>query len=250
MSNSKEIQKLPSDYAAFLKIIKRHISESRLQAYRAVNKELITLYWNIGEEIAMRQERDGWGKSVVERLSRDLREEFPGTSGFSARNLWYMRCFYVEYKDSPILQQLVAEVPWGHNLLIFNKIKGMSERGYYLKMTMEMCWSRNVLLHQIKTQAHKRHKLAAKQHNFPSIGIILCGDRNRMEVEYSLKGIEKPMGVAEYTLTRKLPSDLVDKLPKPEELERQIMQELGKEEMEGETERVDKKVSRWRRKIQ
>jgi predicted nuclease of restriction endonuclease-like (RecB) superfamily len=370
MSNSKKIQKLPSDYAAFLKTIKQHISESRIQAYRAVNKELIGLYWNIGREIALRQKRDGWGKSIVEKLSYDLREELPGTSGFSTQNLWYMRQFYLEYNEHPNLQQVVGEIPWGQNLIIIAKVKELSAREYYLKMTVEMGWSRNVLLHQIQTQAHKRHKLATKQHNFPdtlpaalaeqadqamkdvyaldflgitkpvverelerrlvnqirsvllefghgfafignqypvklgneeyfidllfyhrklkclvaielkagkfkpeyagkmnfylnllndfvrepdenlSIGIILCGDRNRMEVEYSLKGIEKPMGVAEYTLTRKLPSDLVDKLPKPEELERQIMQELGKEEMEGEAERVDKEVSRRRRKIQ
>jgi len=75
--------------------------ESRLRAYRSVNKELIDLYWGIGREIAERQERDGWGKSVVERLSRDLRKEFLETSGFSSQNLWYMRQFYLEYREYP-----------------------------------------------------------------------------------------------------------------------------------------------------
>ncbi|MFO0795513.1 MAG: DUF1016 N-terminal domain-containing protein [Candidatus Brocadiaceae bacterium] len=156
----------PPDYADLLQTIKKRIQESRINAYRAVNKELIELYWNIGREIASRQEQEGWGKSVVERLSRDLCKEFPGMAGFSAQNLWYMRQFYLEYKDHKNLQQLVGEIPWGQNLLILSKVKGLKEREYYLRMTAEMGWSRNVLLHQIQTDAYKRHKLTSKQHNF------------------------------------------------------------------------------------
>lgn len=259
----------------------------------------------------------------------------------------------MEYKDYPNLLQLVREIPWGQNLLILTKIKDVKEREYYLRMTGEMGWSRNVLLHQIRTDAYKRHKFTAKQHTFqetlppvlaeqadqamkdvytldflgitkpvverelerrlvnqirdvllefghgfafignqypirlkdkeylidllfyhrklkclvaielktgkfepeyagkmnfylnllndfvkepdenPSIGIILCGDRNRMEVEYALKGIDKPVGVAQYVLTRKLPSEFAGKLPKPEYLEEQIMRELGKNDNVG-----------------
>ena len=98
---------LPSDYPVFLQAIKERVKESRVLAYRAVNKGLIELYWNIGREIAERQSRDGWGKSVVEKLSHDLREEFPGASGFSTPNLWFMRQMYLEYRDQQNLLQLV-----------------------------------------------------------------------------------------------------------------------------------------------
>src|SRR3989304_480691 len=343
---TKPTTTLPKDYKYFLRLIKQRIHESRIRSYHAVNRELIDLYWNIGKEIAERQEREGWGKSVVEKLSRDLREEFAGSTGFSVSNLWRMRSFYISYKDFPNLAQPAREIPWFSNVMIFEKVKDIKAQEYYLQMSTEMGWSRNVLLHQIKTDAYSRHRKVVKQHNFeialpaalaeqadeamkdvyaldflgitkpvierelerrmvnqirnvllefghgfafigsqyplkvgddqyfvdllfyhrrlkclvavelktgkfkpeyagkmnfylnilndfvrendenPSIGIILCGDRNRMEVEYALKGIDTPVGVAEYSLTRKLPSDLADKLPKPEELEKQMMQEL------------------------
>jgi len=161
VASQKNTNLLPSDYGDLLQIIKQHIHQNRIQAYREVNKSMIELYWNIGREIASRQERDGWGRSVVERLSRDLREEFPGVSGFSVQNLWYMRQIYMEYRDETNLQQFVGEIPWGHNLLILSKVKEMTAREYYLRMTVEMGWSRNVLLNQIKTDAYRRHKLTS-----------------------------------------------------------------------------------------
>jgi predicted nuclease of restriction endonuclease-like (RecB) superfamily len=88
----------PADYAQFLNSIKSRIRDARIFAARAVNKELITLYWSIGKDIIEKQEQLGWGKSVVEELSKDLKSEFPGTEGFSAQNLWYMRQLYTEYR--------------------------------------------------------------------------------------------------------------------------------------------------------
>ena len=113
MTNKIKTSLLPKNYKSFLHTIKQRIHESRIRSYHAVNKELINLYWNIGKEIAERQEREGWGKAVVERLSRDLREEFSGTTGFSAPNLWFMRQIYLEYRGFPNLLQLVREIPWG-----------------------------------------------------------------------------------------------------------------------------------------
>jgi predicted nuclease of restriction endonuclease-like (RecB) superfamily len=311
---------------------------------------LIGLYWVIGSEIAQRQKKEGWGRSVVERLSSDLCTEFPGMHGFSARNLWDMRRLYEEYCGDSNLRQLVAEIPWGQNLLILNMVKDMTARAYYLRLTAEQGWSRNVLLHQIKGQAYERHALAEKQHNFaetlpehlagqvdeamkdvylldflgiakpvveremerrmvnrikdvilelgygfaflgnqyrvslegkdyfidllfyhrrlkslvavelksgvflpeyagkmnfylnllddfvrepdenPSIGIILCADRNRVDVEYALRGIDKPMGVAGYSLTHDLPKELAGKLPDAKQIEAEILRELGAEE--------------------
>lgn len=152
-------------YLEFLNSIKAKIQQARFRAVRAANKELVDLYWQIGTEIVERQEKMGWGKAVVERLSRDLCRELPGTTGFSTRNLWDMRRFYLEYRHSN-LRQVVAEIPWGQNLVILNGVKEVEAREYYLKATLEMGWSRNVLLNQIKAQAFERQALAVKQHNF------------------------------------------------------------------------------------
>lgn len=336
-------------YADMFRSIKTAVSASQLRAQRTVNRELIGLYWVIGREIAQRQKQEGWGKSVVEQLSRDLCQEFPGQQGFSMQNLWYMRQFFLEYQAEPNLQQLVGEIPWGQNLLIMAKVKDSAARAYYLRMTAEQGWSRNVLLNQVKGQAYERHALAEKQHNFaetlpehlagqadeamkdvylldflgigkpvveremerrmvnrikdvilelgygfaflgnqyrvslegkdyfidllfyhrrlkslvavelksgafipeyagkmnfylnllddfvrepdenPSIGIILCADRNRVDVEYALRGIDKPMGVAGYSLTHDLPKELAGKLPDAKQIEAEILRELGTE---------------------
>ena len=112
-----------NEYMSFLKTIRSEIQAARIQVVKTANRELILLYWKIGKVIVEKQEKLGWGKSVVEQLSKDIRKEFDGIRGYSARNLWNMKRFYEEYRDSPKLQQLVAEIPWGHNLLIINKIK-------------------------------------------------------------------------------------------------------------------------------
>lgn len=104
-------------YAEMLQQIKTAVRESRLRIQRVVNRELIELYWKIGKEIVERQEREGWGKSVVEQLSRDLHDEFPGIQGFSAPNLWFMRQMFQVYQGEPDLLQLVREIPWGQTSL-------------------------------------------------------------------------------------------------------------------------------------
>ncbi len=119
-----------SDYLQFLKEIKEKIISARVNAYRKLNTGLIKLYWDIGKNIVERQERFGWGKSVVEKLSYDLRQEFFATRGYSTQNLWYMRQFYLEYRDFPNLQQLVGEIPWGQNLVIMSRIKDNKEREF------------------------------------------------------------------------------------------------------------------------
>jgi predicted nuclease of restriction endonuclease-like (RecB) superfamily len=335
MTNNVKI--LKSDYLPFLEEIKSKIKSSRIQAYRRVNKEIILLYWDIGKKIVGRQKQFGWGKSVVEKLSTDLKKEFPGLSGYSARNLWDMRRLYLEYKDNEKLRQIVAEIPWGQNLVIMYRVKDYREREFYIRKTLEYGWTRDVLVHQIEAGAHleidakkmhnfpqvlpehlaeqadkalkdsyildfldiskslhERHlekklivrfkdfitelglgfcligtqykiKLSDKEYfidllffhrklrslvaielkvgafkpeyagkmNFylnllddfvklpeenPSIGIIICKDRNRFDVEYALKRINAPIGVSGYNMTQKLPADLQKELPTVEEL--------------------------------
>ena len=126
------------DYIGFLKTVKSEILSARIRAAKTVNRELISLYWKIGEMIVEKQRELGWGKSVVEQLSTDIFKEFDGISGFSPQNLWNMRQFYTEYQNSPKLQQLVGEIPWGHNILIINKIKDEGAREYCINERMQM----------------------------------------------------------------------------------------------------------------
>lgn len=331
-----------NDYINFLNAIKSEIQSARIRASKTVNKELILLYWRIGEAIVQKQEELGWGKSIVKRLSEDLKKEMGPVGGFSARNLWDMKRFYEEYKEKPKLRQLVAEIPWGHNLLIINKLKNDDAREYYIKASKTFGWSRNVLLNQIKGDAYNRHNLADKQHNFskvlpkhlaeqadetmkesyvldflgittpvlerelenrmvekirdviiefgqgfafignqyqirvehreyfvdllfyhrklkclvafdlksgkfkpeyagkmnfylnllddfvredgelPSIGIILCAEKDNFEIEYSLRNINKPVGVADYLLTKELPEKFKNALPTAEDIKNKL----------------------------
>jgi len=333
------------EYIIFLNEIKSRIVKARIQAIRSVNKELIKLYWDIGKSIVERQKQFGWGKRVVEQLSLDLINEYENFKGFSSDNLWRMRMFYLEYRDEQKLAQLVPELPWGHNILIMQKVKDIKEREYYIISSINFGWSRNTLLNQIKADAYKLSQ-RQKTHNFPkalplhlseqadesmksvynldflgitkpvlerelekrlieklkqfilelgygfsflgnqyrltlgdneyfvdllffnrklkclvavelktgrfepeyagkmdfylhlldeqvklkdeqpSIGIILCAEKDNIVVEYALKSVKKPIGVAEYYFTKKLPEDLRGKLPDSSALKKSIQQEL------------------------
>lgn len=155
---------LSNDYLALLSDIKGRIRSAQYDALRAVNKELIALYWDIGHMILERQKGKKWGKSVVENLARDLREEFPGLRGFSVQNLWYMRQFYSIYKDRPNLQPLVGEIGWSHNLIILSKSADDLEREFYLRMAHRFGWTKNVLTHQMENQTYQ--KMLLSQTNF------------------------------------------------------------------------------------
>ena len=369
---------LSREYVEFVTELKRRIVSARLHATRAVNRDVILLYWDIGKRIVEKQEQLGWGESVVEALSVDLQKAFPGVSGFSARNLRSMKQFYAAYSDPAIwlqvaaklpkrtepgrdviwpqaaakigrttggstapgefLRQAVAEIPWGHHLQILNKVQAPAARLYYLRATANFGWTRNVLLNQIKAKAYERSLKAGKAHNFavalpkhlaeqaeealkssynldflgiagavrerklearlierlrefilelgygfcfigqqyrltlgrkeyfidllfyhrflkalvavelkigsfepeyagkmdfylnllnekerapgdnPSIGIILCAEKDDFVVEFSLKTKTNPIGVAEYQLTEKLPKELRGKLPNERQL--------------------------------
>lgn len=339
---------LSKEYAVFLNEIKSRIVSARIQAVQSINRELIRLYWDIGKSIVEQQEKFRWGKGIVEQLSRDLAREYANLEGFSRDNLWRMRMFYLEYKDDPKLAQLVPVLPWGHNILIMQKVKNVKEREYYITASINFGWSRNVLLNQIKAGAYAL-SLKQKIHNFPkalpvhlseqadetiksaysldflgitkpvlerelekrlvekikqfilelgfrfsfignqyrltlgnneyfidllfynrklnclvalelktgrfepeyagkmdfylhlldeqvkmkdenpSIGIILCADKDNIVVEYALHSVKKPIGVAEYYLTKKLPKAFKGKLPEAEALKLPILQEIKQE---------------------
>ena len=327
---------LPTDYNQLLADVKERIRSAQYAALKAVNTELVGLYWDLGRMIVERQNQAAWGTSVVEQLSQDLRREFPGVTGFSVQNLWYMRQFYMEYREHEKLQPLVGEIAWAHNLAIMSKCKDPLEREFYLRMTRKFGWSKNVLIHQIDNQSYEKSllgqtnfdqtltpalraqaKLAVKdeytfdflelgaehsereleraliakvedflramgglfafmgsqyrlevdgreffvdlllfhrrlrclvaielkvgdfqpefvgkmqfylatldrqvrqQDENPSIGIILCKEKSRTIVEYTLHDANKPIGVATYEITRTLPKALKGQLPRPEEI--------------------------------
>lgn len=151
-------------YAELLGAIKARIAGAQYEALKAVNKELIVLYWDIGQAIAERQKTENWGKSVVEQLANDLQLAFPGVGGFSSRNLWYMRNFYLCYLENTKLQPMVAEIGWTHNLLIMEKCKDDLEREFYIRMTRKHGWTKSVLIHQIENQSYEKTLL--NQTNF------------------------------------------------------------------------------------
>jgi len=341
---------LPASYGELLDELKQRIRTARVKAALSVNRELITLHWDIGRLIVTRQREEGWGRSVVERLSRDLRFEFPDLKGYSPQNLWNMRAFYLAWTeeveelqqtvgemDGENLPQVVGEIPWGHSLQLISKLEHPLERLWYAQQTIEHGWSRAVLVHQIESDLYERQgkaltnfdqalpapqsdlarelvkdpynleflgiadevserelerslldhlkdfllelgkgfafvgsqyhmevgeqdyyldllfynyilrafvvidlKVEAFQPEFagkmnfylnavdellrhpddqPPIGLILCKERNRVTVEFSLRGMTQPMGVSEYQL---LPKNVRDALPTPEQLEAEL----------------------------
>lgn len=326
-------------YNEFLIDIKTQIKSSQQRALLAVNKELILLYWNIGSKILEAQGKEGWGAKIIETLSKELKNEFPDLTGFSSRNLKYMRNFAETYRDFLFVQQVVAQIPWGHNLVLIEKIKSSEQRQWYVLKTIENGWSRNTLVHQIESDLYSRQVTVEKTTNFmsqlpvpqnksaletlkdpyvfdfitmreemnerdieaelvkrvtqlllemgsgfaflgnqyhlnvggddyyldllfynlklrcyvvvelktgkfkpeyagklnfylsavddlikndednPTIGIILCKEKNKIVAEYALKDISKPIGVSEYKLCEDIPEDMVGTLPSIEELE-------------------------------
>lgn len=152
------------DYVTFLNTIKKDIQSSRFRAALAVNKELVLLYWRIGDGILEKQKALGWGSKVIEQLSLDLKHAFPEIKGFSKQNLWYMRQFASTYTENTFLQQLAGEIPWFHHCVILDKVKDHEVRLWYIKKTIENGWSRNVLVMHIESQMHL--KLGTAQTNF------------------------------------------------------------------------------------
>ena len=333
-----------TEFKTFVQEIKEKILSSQYEALKKVNKELINLYWNIGKEIVAKQEQYGWGKSVVKDLSYELQKEFVGIKGFSERNLWNMRTFYIEYKDNEKLQTLSAQIGWSHNVLIFQKCKNNLEREFYIKSVVKFGWTYRVLDNQIDNKTYEKYllnqtnfdktlpekykhqaKFAIKdEYNFdflelddnhseyeleislinkirefllvmgadftfvgnqyklevdgeeyfidlllyhrrlksliavelkvgkfkpeyagkmsfylsllndrvkledenPSIGIIICKEKNRTIVEYALKETNQPIGVATYKLSKELPKDLQKYLPSPSEIENRLIEHL------------------------
>jgi predicted nuclease of restriction endonuclease-like (RecB) superfamily len=144
------------NYRSLLEGLKDRIRSSQLKAAIAVNQEMILLYWHIGREILARQQEQGWGTKVITQLSKDLKREFPEMTGFSARNLGYMKAFAEAWPDEAILHQLGAKIPWKHNCILIEKVKDPLKRRWYAQETVNNGWSRSILTAQIETNLYER----------------------------------------------------------------------------------------------
>ncbi len=153
------------DYKLMLEALKERVSQAQYQALKAANHELITLYMDIGRIIVEKQEQLGWGESVVEQLARDLQVEFPGVRGFSRRNVFNMRRFYLTYRDDPKVQTVSAQIPWSHNTLILDACKIPEERIYYLNTAAQLNLSYRALERQVRGGEYQRY--LQNQTNFP-----------------------------------------------------------------------------------
>ena len=332
----------PTKYNDFIKQLKQKIQTSQIKASIRVNEELLKLYWDMAQIIIAKQKESSWGDSIIQKISRDLKEEFPNIKGFSKTNLLYMKKWYLFWSDVN-LPQVVGEIfkiPWGHNREIITKLKETQEAIYYVKQTLHYGWSRAVLVHQIESRLYHREGKAitnfetklpppqsdlakatlkdpynfdflsmskkynereledaliehishfllelgsgfafvgrqyqlvvggdeffvdllfyhirlkcyvvvelktvkfkpefAGQLNFyvsainaelkepndnPTIGILICKSKNNTVVEYALNSIDNPIGVSEYELVSKLPTEFKSTLPTIEEIEAEL----------------------------
>jgi len=143
-----------TSYTHFISDVKQRIRTAQYEALKAVNTQHIRMYWDIGRMITEKQAQLGWGKSVVEQIAKDLQAEFPGQSGWSARNLWRMKQLYETYSHDEFLPPLVAEIGWTHNCIILEKCKDDLEREFYIRMTRKYGWTKNVLIHQIEGNSY------------------------------------------------------------------------------------------------
>ncbi len=152
------------EYQKFVIEIKARIRQAQYEALKAVNKEQLQLYWDLGKMIVEKQQQAQWGKSVVEQIAKDLQLEFVGERGFSARNLWRMRQFYELYKETSFLPPMVAEIAWSHNVVVMEKCKLDLQREFYIRMAKKFGWTKEVLIHQIENKTYEKYLL--NQTNF------------------------------------------------------------------------------------
>lgn len=338
------------EYSVWFADLKQRISFARQKASLSVNAAVIELYWEIGCDMIEKEQMAAWGSGFIDRLSRDLTHEFPDMKGFSRRNLYAIRQWYLFHSvQSPIVPQAVAQIPWGHNRLIVSKIKNYDEALWYISATIENGWTRDDLELKIEKDEWKRvgksltnfsktlpaiqsgiaretlkdpynfdflgledeaqeraieSALTSKITDFllelgkgfafvgrqvkiqiseneyfldmlfyhlelrcyivvelkagkfkpehagklnfylsavdaqlkrpednPSIGILLCKKKDKIEVEYSLKDINKPIGVSDYLLSRAIPENLLTKLPTVAELEDELAARIKDEDV-------------------
>jgi len=207
-----------SAYKNFIGEIIDTINSARYKAFKSLNKFHIGQNFEIGRIIVENQEKNKWGQSIVNTLSRDINKQIDGIKGYSPQNLWRMRQFYLEYKNEPGLLEMAMKIPWGQNMLIIQQLKDNKERKYYLQATDKLGWSRAVLLNQIKANAYQHQLTNKKTSNFnKALPVYLSEQANEaLKSEYNLDflGITKPI------LEKELENRLIENI-------RDLLLELG-----------------------
>ncbi len=207
-----------SAYQSFFNEVINTINSARYQAYKSLNKFHIGQNFEIGRIIVENQEKNQWGQSIVNTLSKDINKQIDGAKGYSPQNLWRMRQFYLEYRNESELLDLAMRIPWGQNMLIIHQLKDNHERRYYLQATEQLGWSRAVLLNQIKANAYHYHITSKKLSNFEkALPAHLSEQANEaLKSEYNLDflGITKPV------LEKELENRLIENI-------RDLLLELG-----------------------
>jgi len=173
---------LPQNYPAFLQSLKERIRQAQVRAALSVNRELVLLYWQIGREILNRQEQEGWGAKVIDRLAQDLRQAFPQMKGFSPRNLKYMRAFAQAYPEEAFVQQAAAQIPWFHNCLILDRLKDPAEHEWYIRACIQHGWSRAILEAQIETGLYRRQGAALTNFARPPVRARPAGAQRPLQL--------------------------------------------------------------------
>lgn len=200
---------LPIDYQKTLLELKERINKARYKSLVAANSEVILMYLDIGKVVSEKL-KTGWGKSVIENLSKDLQAEYIGLKGFSSRSLYRMKLIFEEIEAFSISPQLVANLPWSHIDIIFSKVKDKEQRTFYLQKSIEKGWSRGILEEEIKFDAYTKH--LNFQSNFPKTidEKSLINYRLEFKDEYDLSFLELESTHTE----RQLENALVDNILK------------------------------------
>lgn len=202
---------LPSDYVKILGDIKKRIAETRLRTVLAANTQMVLLYWDIGNLILKRQNKEGWGARTIDRLSQDLKNSFPDMSGFSPRNLKYMKAFAEAWPDAAIVQRCVAQLPWRSNVALLDKL---SDQKIRLELGAGFAFVGRQVHLEVGDSDYYLDLLFyhTKLHCYvviPTIGLLLCKSKNKLVVEYALRDLNKPIGVAgwETKIVKSLPKN-------------------------------------------
>jgi len=153
---AESLKHMPRAYQEFLEVMKKEIIKERVKAHLSVNKAMILMYWEIGKSISDQQIKDGWGTKVIDRLSKDLKIAFPDITGFSPRNLKYMKKFAEAWTDKEIVQRTVAQIPWRSNITLLDKLSDPKLRLFYAEKTIQNGYSKDMLVFQIESKLHIR----------------------------------------------------------------------------------------------
>ncbi|MEO1297786.1 MAG: PDDEXK nuclease domain-containing protein [Cyanobacteria bacterium J06636_16] len=199
-----------ADYEQLLHCVKDEIRQSRFQTALAANRGMVMLYWKIGWEILQRQALQGWGSKVIDRLAKDLRREFPNSKGFSSRNLHYMRAFAETYQDETVVQQVVANLPWGHNVRLLDALDTLEERIWYARQAIDHGWSRNVLRMQIENQLYTQQNSAINNFERTLPGPQSDLAKNLLKDPYNFDFLALTPGVQEHELKQSLVDHIRD----------------------------------------